>query len=130
MSYKIIYNNETGQIIMSRRLTDAQAQQMCDKNANWSYMPGAVDSVGERVINLATLKVERRAAKQVNIADQIRNQRRYLLSSTDWTQLPDSPLSAEQKTAWAAYRQALRELPVEQANVNSIDQVSWPSPPA
>jgi hypothetical protein len=32
------------------------------------------------------------------------------LSSSDWTQLPDSPLSAEKKQEWATYRQQLRDL--------------------
>lgn len=36
--------------------------------------------------------------------------RKFLLLNSDWTQLPDSPLSAEKKAEWAAYRQALRDL--------------------
>ena len=31
--------------------------------------------------------------------------------------------------AWAAYRQALRDLPDTGANVNSIDDVVWPTQP-
>jgi hypothetical protein len=42
---------------------------------------------------------------------QVRNQRDQLLAQSDWTQMADSPLSAEQKEAWATYRQALRDLP-------------------
>jgi len=38
------------------------------------------------------------------------------LSSSDWTQMPDSPLSADDKTAWANYRTYLRDLP---ANTDS-----------
>lgn len=41
----------------------------------------------------------------------IRHTRFVLLSSADWTQMPDSPLSAEQKQAWAVYRQQLRDFP-------------------
>lgn len=41
----------------------------------------------------------------------IRNRRNTLLKESDWTQYPDSPLSAEQKQAWATYRQALRDIP-------------------
>lgn len=37
-----------------------------------------------------------------------------LLQSSDWTQSPDSPLSAESKQAWATYRQALRDLPQQE----------------
>ena len=42
---------------------------------------------------------------------QVRNQRNQLLAQSDWTQMIDSPLTAEQKSAWAIYRQALRDLP-------------------
>jgi hypothetical protein len=41
---------------------------------------------------------------------QIRAWRNAQLSRTDWTQLSDSPLDKE---AWAAYRQALRDLPAQ-----------------
>lgn len=39
---------------------------------------------------------------------QIRNWRNQELTTTDWTQLTDSPVD---KDAWAEYRQALRDLP-------------------
>ncbi|MBU1229235.1 MAG: phage tail assembly chaperone [Proteobacteria bacterium] len=47
------------------------------------------------------------------------------MASCDWTQLPDAPLSAEGKAAWAAYRQALRDVP-EQAG---FPLVEWPLAP-
>lgn len=44
----------------------------------------------------------------------------------DWTQLSDSPLSAEQKSAWAAYRQALRDVTAQdQFPLNVV----WPEQP-
>lgn len=57
---------------------------------------------------------------------QIRSQRNSLLSLSDWTQLADAPLTAEQKQEWAEYRQALRDVP-EQADFP--DAVVWPSAP-
>lgn len=39
-----------------------------------------------------------------------RRQRDRLLAGSDWTQLPDSPMTAEERAAWASYRQALRDL--------------------
>lgn len=33
------------------------------------------------------------------------------LKGSDWTQLPDSPLTAEKKQEWASYRTAMRDLP-------------------
>ena len=57
----------------------------------------------------------------------LRAQRNQLLKDSDWTQGNDSPLSTESKSAWAAYRAALRDLP----NVTS-DPTSpvWPSVPS
>lgn len=56
----------------------------------------------------------------------IRNERNMRLSYTDWTQLPDSPLTAEQKAAYAEYRQALRDVPEQAGFPESIE---WPEEP-
>lgn len=56
----------------------------------------------------------------------VKSKRDYLLLKVDWTQMPDSPLTAEQKAAWAEYRQALRDIP----NVyDDPDDVVWPEKP-
>jgi len=54
-----------------------------------------------------------------------REYRNQLLSSTDWTQLPDAPLSDEQKAAYGAYRQALRDL-TDHVNFPNLDADDWP----
>ena len=41
----------------------------------------------------------------------LRNVRDKMLSDSDWTVMPDSPLSDSKKTEWKTYRQALRDLP-------------------
>lgn len=41
--------------------------------------------------------------------DIIRMYRNAKLADSDWTQLPDAPLSAEKKQEWAVYRQYLRD---------------------
>ena len=56
-------------------------------------------------------------------ADEIREERNYRLSGTDWTQLNDSPVD---KAVWAAYRQELRDVP-QQAGFPS--NVIWPERP-
>ncbi len=40
--------------------------------------------------------------------ERFRNWRDEELKKSDWTQLPDAPVD---QTAWATYRQALRDLP-------------------
>jgi hypothetical protein len=42
---------------------------------------------------------------------QLVQQRNDKLAASDWTQLPDVLLTAEQVTAWREYRQALRAWP-------------------
>ena len=42
--------------------------------------------------------------------DAVRSKRDSLLSSTDWTQIPDAPLTQEQKAAFISYRRALRDI--------------------
>jgi len=53
----------------------------------------------------------------------VRNQRDVLLASCDWTQLPDVEIST--KSAWAAYRQSLRDITSQTDPFNII----WPTPP-
>jgi hypothetical protein len=48
-----------------------------------------------------------------------RAERNMLLASSDWTQVPDSPLSEESREAWRVWRQVLRNDPLG----------PWPEPP-
>lgn len=59
-------------------------------------------------------------------AEQAIAQRNTLLAESDWTQLPDVPLGAEQKSAWAAYRQQLRDI-TDQPGFP--DNINWPQKP-
>ena len=43
-----------------------------------------------------------------------RAERNRLLNNSDWTQVPDSPLSDSKKTEWQTYRQALRDMPSQE----------------
>lgn len=57
----------------------------------------------------------------------MRNKRNALLVQSDWTQMPDSPLSDSKKQEWATYRQALRDFPsdwVPSDTANFPDQPS------
>jgi hypothetical protein len=67
---------------------------------------------------------DRRTPAQI-IADQwssIRTDRNALLSASDWTQAPDSPVD---KSAWAIYRQSLRDI----TNKSDPFSISWPTKP-
>lgn len=58
--------------------------------------------------------------------DKLRAERNRRIAVCDWTQLSDAPLTAEQKAAWAGYRQALRDLP---ESATDLDNLSWPAQP-
>ena len=63
------------------------------------------------------------AAKDAEQATNVRNQRTQLLKDCDWTQIADSTAD---KTAWATYRQALRDVP---AQSGFPWEVTWPTQP-
>ena len=66
---------------------------------------------------------EAKTAKDAEQAKSVRQQRDEKLKSTDWTQVADAPVD---KSAWATYRQALRDLP--KANGFPWD-MTWPIQP-
>jgi hypothetical protein len=75
-------------------------------------------------------KDEAWVANTTIIYEKIRRERRTRLYQSDWTQFVDSPLSDEKKAEWAAYRQALRNLPQSQPNLDDPAQVVWPDEPS
>lgn len=58
--------------------------------------------------------------------DSVRLKRDSLISATDWTQMPDAPLTPEKKAEFTAYRQALRDLP---QTYDNPDDIVWPTKP-
>ena len=58
-------------------------------------------------------------------AKEVRQVRNLLLSESDWTQVPDSPVDS---TAWATYRQALRDITAH-ANFPYLTEADWPTKP-
>lgn len=64
----------------------------------------------------------------IDIMLYIRSWCRDVLQSTDWTQLPDSPLSAENKEKYRVFRQKVRDLPAKYNDNTRLDEIEWPSP--
>ena len=54
--------------------------------------------------------------------------RNFLLMDSDWTQLGDAPLSADEKAKWVTYRQKLRDIPADQKNA-AANSVIFPITP-
>jgi hypothetical protein len=60
---------------------------------------------------------------QAQVEDAIRAERDQLLAASDWTQVADAPVD---QSAWAAYRQALREIPQQDGFPYDV---IWPTVP-
>tara|TARA_Y100000361_G_scaffold71386_1_gene63172 strand:+ start:2245 stop:2742 length:498 start_codon:yes stop_codon:yes gene_type:complete len=65
-----------------------------------------------------------RARIDAEAAERARNERNQKLAASDWTQLADSSADA---SAWATYRQALRDLPTTDGWPHNI---TWPTEPS
>lgn len=64
-----------------------------------------------------------KAGKDAEQAKAVRADRNRRLAECDWTQLPDAPVDAQ---AWAAYRQALRDVT---AQAGFPWEINWPVAP-
>jgi hypothetical protein len=54
-------------------------------------------------------------------------QRNMLLQASDWTQLPDVPLTDDKRAEWVTYRQELRGY--LDTVVDPFNPPAWPVPP-
>jgi len=77
----------------------------------WQVSPASAEEIAERL--------EQKSA-------EVRQQRNQLLTESDWTQLADSPLDADTKSAWAFYRETLRKVPEQSGFPWNI---VWPTKP-
>ena len=68
---------------------------------------------------------------EINQWAAIRAVRTKLLADCDWTQIPDVPLTDEQRKAWQEYRQALRDIPQQLGDGDTIKTggLYWPECP-
>ncbi len=73
--------------------------------------------------SVADLDAEGIAAKDAEQAKSVRTQRGEKLKDSDWTQVADAPVD---KAAWAAHRQALRDITAQAGFPWTID---WPEQP-
>ena len=73
--------------------------------------------------SVAEIDDEAKTAKDAEQAKSVRTQRDEKLKATDWTQVSDAPVD---KTVWATYRQALRDLP---SATGFPWDMTWPTEP-
>ena len=84
-----------------------------------------VPDVTQEALDLAVSSHDELALSSQAAMQQLRSKRNTLLTESDFTQLPD--YSASNKTAYAIYRQELRDLP---ANTVDVMNPIWPTKPA
>lgn len=107
----IIYNVTSGAIVRAVSCPPNHLAIQCLDGEDFylNCPPGATHIINnEPVTVLPPLLPEPTAGE---LMAKIRSARNRRLTGSDWTQVADSPLSPENKLAWAVYRQALRDFP-------------------
>ena len=95
--------------------------QQIDGKWYTKYILGPVFTDGETTA--AEQESAYKAAKDAEQAKSVRDSRNTKLTESDWTQVADAPVD---KTAWATYRQALRDITAQSGFPWTID---WPVAP-
>ena len=107
----------------------SQAAGVEQVNGKWytKYVLGPIftDTTAEdgTVTTAAENEAAYKAMKDAEQAKSVRTQRGEKLKDTDWTQVIDAPVD---QTAWAAYRQALRDITGQEGFPWTI---TWPEQP-
>ena len=96
--HRIESNVSTGEIVQIPYTTEEQAEYDA-KKAAWD------------------------AGSDTRKAAEVRAERSAKLAATDWTQITDATAD---KTAWATYRQALRDISAQSGFPNNV---TWPDAP-
>lgn len=96
------------------------------ENAETGYLDGHLDLSAWTIVDGELVPVPDEVVDAIDLENMwkdLREQRNLRLSACDWTQVPDAPVN---QVAWAAYRQALRDLP---DNTTDPENPDWPVPP-
>jgi hypothetical protein len=99
-----------------------------DANQTWLEVPGNLHASNVTVFvnDFGDPFLASDESKSNPLWEDVRKQRDKLLQESDWTQLPDSPLSEAQKESWIDYRQDLRNIPQD---CPDTDHITWPIKP-
>ena len=125
-----IYNLETG--IILRNVSEMGDDIYKNVKADEGYVEGSYSTDnyiivdGEPVAKEASV-ISEQNKKQAQI--DLTAQRNSLLQGSDWTQVIDNPLTDSKKIEWQTYRQTLRDLPTAYTDIESIEEVIFPTKP-
>ena len=124
---KTIYNKQSNEIIGT-----VEGNSEAYDNETEGFLEGYYDAINYKIVDgVPVLRSENEkqsliSQRDVYTLESLRFERDDLLANSDWTQLPDSPLSDSKKVEWASYRQQLRDLP---SNTSDPANPSWPEKP-
>lgn len=135
MNYTI-YSDTTGQILRIVQTTDIQSQLQSGE----SYIEGSVDDSAYYIENGVAVAIPAKpdqysvfdfttkqwVQNQTMAVADVSSKRQRLLYASDWTQIPNGPLTTEQQAAWATYRQELRDITSQSGYPFNV---VWPIPP-
>lgn len=96
-------------------------EQQSDGKWYTKYILGPVFTDGETTA--AEQEAAYKAQKDAEQAKSVREERKTKLSECDWTQVADAPVD---KTTWATYRQALRDVTTQSG---FPWEITWPTQP-
>lgn len=135
MSYTI-YSNATGKILRTVQTNNIDSQLQDGE----SYVDGSIDSSAYYIENDVAVAIPPQTSpyaafdfvtkqwvlsENLALADVLPKRQRLLYLS-DWTQIPNNPLTPEQQDAWGIYRQELRDITSQPGYPFNV---IWPTPP-
>jgi len=96
------------------------------------YAQASTDHQAALDAEAASLKA---AEDAINWTENFKSVRNEKLKNSDWTRLDDITLTSDKKTAWATYRQALRDLPTTKSGTDkelaeNVNHSDWPTQPS
>lgn len=121
---KFIIYNDNGEILRSGTCQDIDLSIQA-KEGEHILLGECQDSENYKVIN-GELVYSPKQLSEAKILRYLRRHRNAILAQTDWTQMPDAPLTEAQKDRYKSYRQALRDLPKNYGTINTLSDISFP----
>lgn len=120
-----IYDTATRRVISWKEPERHTLSSLSEGVSDFGYAVIEVDARIDGPCEVVNGAVVPLAFDQTDIDErQARAERNHLLAASDWTQVPDAPVD---QAAWAAYRQALRDVPQQAGFPHDI---TWPEEPA
>lgn len=110
-------------------MTEEQIKESIIKAAPLYVWEAPVNEIAKNLTGFQTSEPVSRTSKvpiPMSSADSQRRQRDMMLFDSDWTVMPDSPLSETKIVEWKVYRQALRDIPLQPG---FPDNIQWPVEP-